>query len=67
MTTISKRPKRLNVRGENTLAGIAIGHSDWLRRAETGVALVRAMADKRLHDLHFEHPKLRLVVRHVKL
>jgi hypothetical protein len=46
---------------------MAIGHSDWLCRAKTGVAVVRAMADERLHDLHFEHPKLRLVVRQVKL
>ena len=67
MTTVSKREKRLNVRGENTAAGVATGHSDRLRRAKAGVALVRAMADERLHDFHFEHPKLRLAVRYVKL
>jgi hypothetical protein len=46
---------------------VASGHSDRVRRAKTGVALVRAMEDERLHDLHFEHPKLTLAVRYVKL
>jgi hypothetical protein len=67
VTRVSKHEKRLNVRGENTVAGVASGHSDRVRRAKTGVALVRAMEDERLHDLHFEHPKLTLAVRYVKL
>jgi hypothetical protein len=67
VTTVSTHEQRLGVRGENVVTAVASDQSDRLRCAKTGVGLVRAMADQRVLDLHFGHPKAKLVVRCVKL
>ncbi len=61
------RPQRVTVRGRDAVVIVSSEEYDRLRHPETGVALVRAMADPRMRDLEIEHPKVRPSVRDVKL
>jgi antitoxin Phd len=60
-------PQRVTVRGKDAVVVVASDEFDRLRHPGTGADLVRAMADPRVRNLDFEHPKLRPPVRDVKL
>jgi antitoxin Phd len=50
-------PQRVTVRGKDAVVVVASDEFDRLRRPGTGADLVRAMADPRVRELEFEHPK----------
>ncbi len=60
-------PQRVTVRGRDAVVILSSDEYDRLRHPGTGADLVRAMADPRVRELDFEHPKLRPPVRDVKL
>lgn len=60
-------PQRVTVRGRDAVVILSTDEYDRLRHPGTGADLVRAMADPRVRQLDFEHPKLRPTVRDVKL
>jgi antitoxin Phd len=60
-------PQRVTVRGKEAVVVVASEEFDRLRHPGTGADLVRVMADQRVRELDFEHPKLRPPVRDVKL
>jgi prevent-host-death family protein len=60
-------PQRVTVRGRDAVVVVSSEEYDRLRHPGTGADLVRAMADPRVRNLDFEHPKLRPTVRGVKL
>ncbi|MGH6905562.1 MAG: type II toxin-antitoxin system Phd/YefM family antitoxin [Geminicoccaceae bacterium] len=60
-------PQRVTVRGRDAVVVVSSEEFDRLRHPGTGADLVRAMADLRVRNLDFEHPKLRPPVRDVKL
>jgi antitoxin Phd len=60
-------PQRVTVRGKDAVVVVASEEFDRLRHPGTGADLVRAMADPRVRDLDFEHPKLRPRVRDAQL
>jgi antitoxin Phd len=60
-------PQRVTVRGRDAVVVVSSDEYDRLRHPETGVALVRAMADVRVRELDMEHPKIMPSVRDVKL
>jgi hypothetical protein len=56
--------------GDGTCGAVVVVSSeeyDRLRHPETGVVLVRAMADARVRDLDMERPKISPSVRDVQL
>jgi prevent-host-death family protein len=60
-------PQRVTVRGRDAVVILSSEEYDRLRHPGTGADLVQAMADPRVRELSFEHPKLRPTVRDVKL
>jgi antitoxin Phd len=60
-------PQRVTVRGKDAVVVVASDEFDRLRHPGTGADLVRAMADRRVRDVEFEHPKVRPAVRDVEL
>ena len=60
-------PQRVTVRGRDAVVVVSSEEYDRLRHPETGEALVRAMADRRVRDLDMEHAKVTPSVRDVKL
>ena len=59
--------QRVTVRGKDAVVILASEEFERLHQPGTGADLVRAMADPRVRQLDFEHPKLRPPVRDVKL
>jgi antitoxin Phd len=60
-------PQRVTGRGRDAVVVVSSEEYDRLRRPETGVALVGAMADTRVRALVMEHPGITPAVHEVKL
>jgi prevent-host-death family protein len=60
-------PQRVTLRGRDAVVVLSSDDYDRLRHVGTGADLLHAMADPRVRDLDFEHPKTTPPIRDVKL